>query len=273
MKLISAIIVLFVVAALGYLSYSSYSTNSKIEDLIQKNGELEKLVERNGKATHRRLLSIEKGLIQKQSGNLKTPAPKKQNTALESKANEALNEIRNLVSKNNIPKARKDLADFLNKYNGTRVASRARRLSQELSVVGMDVPKKWGIEKWIQGKSDIDLNSNDTILLVFWEEWCGFCRREVPKIQKMYAEYKGKGLKVAGLTKINRSASQEKVNAFIKENNLQFPVAKEDGSMSKYFKVQGVPAAALMNNGKIVWRGHPSRLPMDMVKKHLNIKG
>ncbi len=273
MKLINSVIVILFMSALGYLSYSSHSTSLKIEELIQKNNELGKLVDRNGKVTNRRLLSIEKKVAQNQSRNQNAPGAKKQNTALESKANETLSEIRNLISKNDFTKAKRDLVDFQKKFNGTRVASRARKLSQELSVIGIDAPKKWGIEKWFQGKSDIDLNSRDTIYVIFWEEWCGYCRKEVPKIQKIYSDYKGKGLKVAGLTKINRSASPEKVEKFIKEKNLKFPVAKEDGSMSKYFKVQGVPAAALINDGKIVWRGHPSRLPMDMVKKHLNIKG
>jgi hypothetical protein len=38
-------------------------------------------------------------------------------------------------------------------------------------------------------------------------------------------------------------------------------MAKEkDASMSTGFNVTGIPAAALVKEGKVIWRGHPGRL-------------
>ncbi len=71
---------------------------------------------------------------------------------------------------------------------------------------------------------------------------------------------------MVGLTKITRSATEEKVNEFIKENKLGYPTAKEGGDLSKAFNVSGIPAAAVVKGGKIVWRGHPGRLNDDMIK-------
>jgi hypothetical protein len=82
----------------------------------------------------------------------------------------------------------------------------------------------------------------------------------VPKIQSIYSDLKGEGLQVVGLTKITRSSTEEKVSTFISEKQIAYPVAKEDGELSRYFNVSGIPAAAVLKDGKVVWRGHPAQL-------------
>jgi hypothetical protein len=47
---------------------------------------------------------------------------------------------------------------------------------------------------------------------------------------------------------------------FCKENGVGYPTAKEKGDISEYYGVRGVPAAAVVKGGKVVWRGHPSRI-------------
>jgi len=111
--------------------------------------------------------------------------------------------------------------------------------------------------------------SGKTTLLVFWEEWCPHCRREVPKLQQIYSELKGQGLQVVGLTKITRSATDEKVQAFITGNKIDYPIAKETGALADYFAVKGIPAAAVVKGGRIVWRGHPIRLKPELVQSWL----
>jgi len=204
-------------------------------------------------------LGIEKIVFQAQN----------QDISLEKDANKELNNIRELISREQIELAKTKLDEFFKKYNSTKVARRARKLNKEISVIGLDIPTNWGIEKWFQGESEIDLEKQNTTLLIFWETWCGYCRRDAPKFQNLYTDYKDKGLEVIGLTKVNKTATPEKVTAFIKEESLTYPIAKENGSLTRYFKVQGVPAAALISKGKIVWRGHPSRLPEKLLKKYL----
>jgi thiol-disulfide isomerase/thioredoxin len=224
--------------------------------------DLEKRVE----ALTKRVDDLEKQLqAVKAAGGAAAPV----DTAAEQQAQAMLNEINQLVMDNKVDEAKTKLAEFQKKYGGTRAGQGAVRLQQELAVVGKEAPKEWGIEKWFQGESSVDLASKGTTVVVFWEEWCPHCRREVPKLQQIYETYKGKGLQLVGLTKVNRGATDDSVRTFITDSKVSYPIAKEDGSMSTYFGVSGVPAAAVVKNGKVVWRGHPVRLTDEMVKAWL----
>ena len=114
------------------------------------------------------------------------------------------------------------------------------------------------------------MSDGSATMLVFWEEWCPHCKREVPKIEGMHTKYKARGLNVVGLTKVTRSSTDEKVTSFMQEKGVTYPVAKEDGdNLSKRFGVRGVPAAAIVQAGKVVWRGHPARISDGMIEKIL----
>jgi len=152
-------------------------------------------------------------------------------------------------------------------FGHTQTFQRRGRVCQEVEVIGKDAADL-EVEKWFQGEAS--MADADATLLVFWEQWCPHCKREVPVIEKTYQDHKGK-LNVIGLTKVNRSSTDEKVSEFINEKNLTYPIAKEKaGSMSRYYNVSGVPAAALVKDGKVVWRGHPAVLNRnDTLKKLL----
>ena len=125
------------------------------------------------------------------------------------------------------------------------------------------------IEQWFQGEGEVDISSGQATLLVFWEKWCPHCRREMPKLQATYEQFNSQGLQVIGLTKLSRNTAPDEISAFIDEQNVSYPIAKEDGSISEYFNVAGVPAAAVVKDGQIVWRGHPARLTDTMIQSWL----
>jgi thiol-disulfide isomerase/thioredoxin len=164
----------------------------------------------------------------------------------------------------NYEEAKAKLAQLNAEYGTTKAARRADRLTQELAVIGKDAGAL-EIEKWYQGSGDFA--QGEATLLVFWESWCPHCQREVPNIEATYAKYRGEGLNVIGLTKVTRSSTDDKVTEFIAEHKVTYPIAKEQGgTMSERFAVQGIPAAAVVKDGKIVWRGHPARLTDAMIQ-------
>lgn len=224
--------------------------------LLEKLTALEKRIINLERSLQQKLTSIEKAI---QSGG--GPSPQ-----LESEAQAAFAKINSLVNKGDYGTAKTEMSTFMTKYGSTNVAKSARRMNAELAVIGKDAPGDWGIEKWLQGESDVDLASDKTTLLVFWEVWCPHCKREVPKLEALYSGLKSDGLQVLGLTKINRSATEESVVAFMEAQKLSYPIAKENGNISTYFNVSGVPAAAVLKDGKVIWRGHPARLSEAMIK-------
>jgi thiol-disulfide isomerase/thioredoxin len=185
---------------------------------------------------------------------------------LEQEAQVAVTNLSQLVATGKIDEAKAQVKQIGTKYAATKQGRNIQRMAAELAVVGKDCPSDWGIEKWFQGQESIDLNSDGTTVVVFWETWCPHCRREVPKLQQMYDKFKGDGLQMIGLTRINKTATEDAVKDIIAQNNVNYPIAKEDGSVAQYFGVSGIPAAAVVKSGKVVWRGHPARITEAMLQ-------
>ena len=136
-----------------------------------------------------------------------------------------------------------------------------KREEAEQAVVGKEA--KLTTVSWIQGQATLD--EKPATLFVFWELWCPHCKREVPQLQERYETYKDKGLNIVGITRLTRDTKPEAMRAFLAEKGVTYPVAQDDGAMSDHYAVTGVPAAALVKEGKIVWRGHPSKLSNEML--------
>jgi len=159
------------------------------------------------------------------------------------------------VAEGKLQKAVDALAKILNGRNDGR-AERAERFLNEIKLVG-STAKALAVEHVYQGGVP-DL-SEGLSLLVFWEKWCPHCTREVPKLEAFHKKYEG-SIKVVGLTKQSRGVSDEDIKTFIEENQLTYPILKETGQSSSDYLISGIPAAALVKEGVVIWRGHPARL-------------
>jgi thiol-disulfide isomerase/thioredoxin len=219
------------------------------QEIIQRLEELSKKID-----------TLEKNLMQRMSALDSKMAGTPQKHPLEGEAQNEFGKIRRLVDDGQMEEAKSRMATFLEKYGETNTAKAARQLHQELSVVGKEAPAEWGIEFWFQGEAEIDLASDKTTLLIFWETWCPHCQREAPKMEALYTSLKDQGLQVVGFTRVTKSSSKEIVEKFIVDHKLTYPIAKEDGKVGGHFSVSGIPAAAVMKDGKVIWRGHPGSL-------------
>ena len=156
------------------------------------------------------------------------------------------------------------LDELTTQYGGTPAGKNGAQLKRELQLVGSPAGQMQ-VEKWYQG--EIASMTSKPTLLVFWEVWCPHCKREVPKIEATHQKYGPKGLQVVGLTKQTRNITDEQVTEFISSKGVTYPIAKEaNGAMSSTFAISGIPAAAMVKDGKVVWRGHPGRLTNEMIE-------
>ncbi len=142
---------------------------------------------------------------------------------------------------------------------------RTKAEMREEAVVGKEA--KWDIAEWMQGETTLD--EGKATMLVFWEVWCPHCKREVPKLEETYRKLKSEGLNVVGITQMTRDTTPEVLAAFLEENQVSYPIARDDGRMGEHYAVKGVPAAALVKDDKIVWRGHPAKLNEEMLMASL----
>ena len=161
--------------------------------------------------------------------------------------------------------AKAKLAELKAGYSATQIWRRAQKLEAEVAVIGNPAPSSLDVSNWLVGES-VDISGSNPTMLVFFEEWCPHCKREVPNLINTYNTYKDRGLQVVGLTKVTRRSTDESVAAFLADSNVNYPVGKESGAISTQFNVSGIPAAAVVKDGVIVWRGHPARLSNAMIE-------
>lgn len=164
--------------------------------------------------------------------------------------------------------AKAKLGELLVGYPNTQAARIGEALADEVDVVGRDAAELQ-VDRWFQG-SKADLADDKATLYVFWEAWCPHCRREVPKLSATYDRFRDKGLGMVGLTEMTRDVTPEDVATFIEDNGVSYPIVKEkDQALALQYGIRGIPAAAVVKDGKVVWRGHPASLTDEMIETFL----
>ncbi len=110
----------------------------------------------------------------------------------------------------------------------------------------LDVKHWWG---------DRPKTSGSLVLLDFWATWCDPCVAEMPLVHDLYSEYKQRGLMVIGVHA--GRVKKEEISEFLKEHPSPYPVCWDDeGVLSKYFQIDGIPHYVLIDRDGIVrWGG------------------
>jgi thiol-disulfide isomerase/thioredoxin len=198
----------------------------------------------------------------------RAPASAPANTEDEKAAADLLRQASQAAEAMRYDEAKAKLAELHQKYPDSRPAKAAARLDEELAIVGKPA-KPLMVEKVLQGTLP-DFASSKPTLVVFWEVWCPHCKEEVPKLQQTYAEYAPKGLQMVGVTKMTKGVTEDQVTAFVHDQHLTYAIAKEGGAgTSEYYGVKGIPAAVVIKDGTVVWRGHPARITPAMLDQFL----
>ena len=107
----------------------------------------------------------------------------------------------------------------------------------------------------------------DKVMVVdFWATWCGPCREEIPHLNKLYENYRGKGLVVVGISM--DAEGPEVVKQFAKELRMEYPVVMGNENVQQDFGgIVGLPTTFIIDRkGNIVkkYTGYQPAIMQDM---------
>jgi peroxiredoxin len=88
------------------------------------------------------------------------------------------------------------------------------------------------------------------VLVNFWATWCPPCRKEMPDLDALYAEFKEKGLVILAIS----DEDPGKVQPFIAEHKYSYPILLDPGDkVTKLMAVEGIPRSFVYDReGKLV---------------------
>lgn len=89
------------------------------------------------------------------------------------------------------------------------------------------------------------------VFLNFWAVWCEPCRYEMPDMEELYFNMKGKNFKMLAL---NVGEKPEKVTNFLKKFPYSFSIASDaDKKIAESLKIEGLPTTLFVGtDGKIL---------------------
>jgi peroxiredoxin len=83
------------------------------------------------------------------------------------------------------------------------------------------------------------------VFLNFWATWCPPCRLEMPSMNRLYNEYKDKGLVILA---INLRENADRARTYRDQEELDFPILLDrNGEVGLMFGVRSIPATYLID--------------------------
>lgn len=90
------------------------------------------------------------------------------------------------------------------------------------------------------------------VLVEFWATWCPPCKDAVPEMNKVYEKYKDKNVQVLAISVDQGGDVASKLNSFVKEHRVDYPVLIDDKKVNVSYGVGNIPVAFIIDKeGKV----------------------
>lgn len=88
------------------------------------------------------------------------------------------------------------------------------------------------------------------VFLNFWATWCEFCRDEMPAMDRLYREFKGKGFEILA---VNVKDNRKDALAFAKKLKVSYPIVMDpEGEIGLLYGAWAMPATYLIDRKGMV---------------------
>jgi cytochrome c biogenesis protein CcmG/thiol:disulfide interchange protein DsbE len=105
----------------------------------------------------------------------------------------------------------------------------------------------WPLDRLAMAGEHLSLDSlkGKTIVLNFWASYCIPCQQEAPMFERLWNEYKGRGVVFLG---VNTEDPDSVAFDYIEEYNLTYPHAPDQGGrMEEAYRTTGIPETFIIN--------------------------
>jgi len=128
-------------------------------------------------------------------------------------------------------------------------------LFREARIIPLTTPKKakdFVLPDMNENEVRLEDFRGNVVVLNIWAMWCGPCREEMPSIERLYQEFKGRNLVV--LTVSVDTADTGLVKNFVDKHGYSFPVLHDSrASIMKRFGIRFLPVTFLIDGeGKVI---------------------
>ena len=141
-------------------------------------------------------------------------------------------------------------ADWMEKDDLAKIKEKSDGLSTEL--IG-NPARDFAFDTKDRGRIKLTDVQSPITILYFWDSTCGHCKKETPRLKKLYEEYKDRGLEVVAITLENEFTSW---NKYIAENELTWINGYESDferpNFLWYYYIPTTPKTLILNADKII---------------------
>lgn len=166
-------------------------------------------------------------------------------------------------------------------HKGTSIEARLQKNLLLLSLEGKPFP---GLETDVTLRADSPIPAavkGKVALFYFWAHWCSDCKRQLPILKELHAQYQDRGLAIIGPTRLygyvarGRDASPEEEldyirNAYQEQHPIPAWMAVPISTANFLrFGVSTTPTLVLVDRDGVVRLYHPGRMSYDELARHL----
>jgi peroxiredoxin len=111
-----------------------------------------------------------------------------------------------------------------------------------------------GLDQYVGERADYPAKG---VVLTFFANYCVACKKELPELQKLFSQYRTKGLMVIAINTDSDPKELEEATKFVHAEGLTFPVLKDSLQVvRRRYGVSQYPATFVIDAGGIIKSFH-----------------